>query len=180
MTAPQEAPVPADADGARTGPAAPRRAFVLVASTRAASGAAEDRTGPVLRDWLTDAGWACEVQVVSDGEPVGAALQGAVIAGFDLVVTTGGTGISPTDATPEMTAPLHDRELPGLADAVRRRGADAGTPTAVLSRGLAGVAGRTLVVNLPGSPGAVRDGIAVLDGVLPHAIAQLRGEDHPR
>jgi molybdenum cofactor synthesis domain-containing protein len=100
-----------------------------------------------------------------------------VAAGADVVLTTGGTGISPTDATPEMTRAVLDYEVPGLADAIRAAGAPA-VPTAVLSRGLSGVAGRTLVVNLPGSTGGVRDGLGVLDGVLHHAVDQLRGGDH--
>ncbi len=115
--------------------------------------------------------------VVPDGEPVGEALRAAVADGVDVVITTGGTGISPTDATPEVTRAVLDYEVPGLADAIRAAGAPA-VPTAVLSRGLAGVAGRTLVVNLPGSTGGVRDGLAVLAGVLEHAVDQLRGGDH--
>ena len=118
-----------------------------------------------------------EPTVAPDGPPVGEAMRAAVADGVDVVVTTGGTGISPTDATPEVTRELLDYEIPGLADAIRAAGAPK-VPTAVLSRGLAGVAGRTLVVNLPGSTGGVRDGLAVLDGVLDHAIEQLRGGDH--
>jgi molybdenum cofactor synthesis domain-containing protein len=108
---------------------------------------------------------------------VGEALREAVTAGVDVVLTTGGTGISPTDATPDVTARILDYEVPGLADAIRTAGLPA-VPTSVLSRGLAGVAGHTLVVNLPGSTGGVRDGLAVLDGVLDHAVDQLRGGDH--
>jgi molybdenum cofactor synthesis domain-containing protein len=100
-----------------------------------------------------------------------------VAAGADVVITTGGTGISPTDATPEVTRALLDYEVPGLADAIRAAGS-AAVPTSVLSRGVAGVVGRTLVVNLPGSTGGVRDGLSVLDAVLEHAIDQLRGGDH--
>jgi molybdenum cofactor synthesis domain-containing protein len=104
-------------------------------------------------------------------------MRAAVTDGVDVVVTTGRHGHLPTDATPEVTRELLDFEIPGLADAIRAAGAPK-VPTAVLSRGLAGVAGRTLVVNLPGSTGGVRDGLAVLDGVLDHAIEQLRGGDH--
>jgi molybdenum cofactor synthesis domain-containing protein len=112
--------------------------------------------------------------VVPDGPELGEALTGALVSGVHLVLTSGGTGLSPTDVTPQLTAPLLDHEIPGLAEAIRRAGADQ-VPTAVLSRGLAGVAGRTLVLNLPGSTGGVRDGLAVLDGVLDHALAQLAG-----
>jgi molybdenum cofactor synthesis domain-containing protein len=115
--------------------------------------------------------------VVPDGGPVGEALRAAVADQVDVVITTGGTGISPTDATPEVTRGVLDYEVPGLADAIRAAGAPK-VPTAVLSRGLAGVAGRTLVVNLPGSTGGVRDGLTVLSGVLEHAVDQLRGGDH--
>lgn len=161
-----------------TGAPERRRAVVVVASTRAAAGTADDTTGPVIRDWFVDRGWLVEGPVVvADGEPVGAVLEAALEWGVDAVVTTGGTGVSPTDATPEMTLPLLDRELPGIAEELRRRGA-ASTPLAVLSRGLAGVAGATFVVNLPGSRGGVRDGLAVLDDVLDHVVDQLHGVDH--
>jgi len=155
-----------------------RRAVVVVASTRAAAGTADDTTGPVIRDWFVARGWLVEGPVVvADGEPVGAVLEAALEWGVDAVVTTGGTGVSPTDATPEMTLPLLDRELPGIAEELRRRGA-ASTPLAVLSRGLAGVAGGTFVVNLPGSRGGVRDGLAVLEDVLDHVVDQVHGVDH--
>jgi molybdenum cofactor synthesis domain-containing protein len=159
-------------------PATPRTARVVTASNRAAAGVYPDRSGPVIVDWLRGRGFeAPDPVVVPDGEPVGEAVRAAVADGADVVVTTGGTGISPTDATPEVTRALLDYEVPGLADAIRAAGSDA-VPTSVLSRGVAGVAGRTLVVNLPGSTGGVRDGLSVLDGVLEHAIDQLRGGDH--
>ncbi len=155
-----------------------RRAVVVVASNRAAAGVYPDRTGPVIVDWLSERGYQTpEPVVVPDGSPVRDAVAVAVADAVDVVLTTGGTGISPTDRTPEATAPLLDRSLPGLADAIRSAGLPQ-VPTAVLSRGLAGVAGRTLVVNLPGSTGGVRDGLGVLDGVLDHAIEQLHGADH--
>jgi len=156
-------------------------AAVVVASNRAADGVYTDETGPLIVDALRS--WGFEVgdaAVVHDGDPVGAAISAAVGAGAVAVVTTGGTGINPTDRTPEATRPLLDRELPGLAEALRARGVANGVPTAVLSRGLAGVAGTSLVVNLPGSRGGVKDGLAVLADVLPHAVDQLRGGDHPR
>jgi molybdenum cofactor synthesis domain-containing protein len=155
-----------------------RRAVVVVASNRAAAGIYPDRTGPVIVDWLCQRGYQTpDPVVVPDGSPVRDAVAVAVAEEVDVVLTTGGTGISPTDRTPEATEPLLDRRLPGLADAIRSAGLP-GVPTAVLSRGLAGVAGRTLVVNLPGSTGGVRDGLGVLDRVLEHALEQLHGTDH--
>jgi molybdenum cofactor synthesis domain-containing protein len=155
-----------------------RRARVITASNRAAAGVYPDRSGPVIVGWLRERGFETpDPAVVPDGEPVGDALRKAVADEVDVVITTGGTGISPTDATPEVTRGVLDYEVPGLADAIRATGAHS-VPTAVLSRGISGVAGRTLVVNLPGSTGGVRDGLAVLAGVLDHAVDQLRGGDH--
>jgi molybdenum cofactor synthesis domain-containing protein len=157
------------------------RALAITVSNRAAAGVYDDRSGPVLADLLRSAG--CEVdgpRVVADGDPVAAALRDALQAGYDVVVTTGGTGLTPTDLTPEMTRKVIDREIPGIADAIRQEGAAAGVPASVLSRGLAGLAGQTLIVNLPGSTGGVRDGMAVLSRVLAHAVDQARGGDHPR
>jgi molybdenum cofactor synthesis domain-containing protein len=157
------------------------KALAITVSNRAAAGVYADRSGPVLVELLRSAG--CEVdgpQVVADGDPVEAALRDALRAGYDVVVTTGGTGLTPTDLTPEMTRKVLDREVPGIADAIRQEGAAAGVPASVLSRGLAGLAGQTLIVNLPGSTGGVRDGMAVLSRVLEHAVDQARGGDHPR
>jgi molybdenum cofactor synthesis domain-containing protein len=157
------------------------KALAITVSNRAAAGVYADRSGPVLVELLRSAG--CEVdgpQVVADGDPVEAALRDALRAGYDVVVTTGGTGLTPTDLTPEMTRKVLDREVPGIADAIRQEGAAAGVPASVLSRGLAGLAGQTLIVNLPGSTGGVRDGMAVLSRVLSHAVDQARGGDHPR
>ena len=96
------------------------------------------------------------------------------------MVTSGGTGLTPNDATPEMTRLLLDREVPGIAEAIRAAGTVAGVPAAALSRGAAGMAGSTLIVNLPGSTGGVRDGMSVLSGLIGHAVDQIRGGDHPR
>lgn len=157
------------------------KALVVTVSNRAAAGVYEDRGGPIVVAALREL--AAEVDgptVVPDGDPVEAVLRQAVDAGYDVVITTGGTGLSPLDLTPEMTRRVLDLEIPGLADAIRSYGREHGVPTAVLSRGLAGRAGRTLVVNLPGSTGGVRDGMAVLAPVLGHAVDQIAGGDHPR
>lgn len=154
------------------------RARVVVASNRAAAGVYEDTSGPLLVTGLRELG--CEVDapvVVPDGEPVGDALRAARADGVDVVLTSGGTGITPTDRTPDVTRALLDYEIPGIAEAIRAHSRDT-VPTAALSRGLAGVTGRTLVVNLPGSRGGARDGLAVLGPILRHAVDQLRGGDH--
>jgi len=157
------------------------RALVITASTRAAAGVWEDRSGPILRDGLV----ALELIVdgpivVPDGDMVEAALRQGVADGYHLIVTTGGTGLTPTDLTPEMTARVIDREIPGIAEALRAGGVAAGVPTAVLSRGIAGVAGASLIVNLPGSPGGVKDGLATLGPIVRHALEQIPGSDHAR
>jgi cyclic pyranopterin monophosphate synthase len=151
---------------------------VIVASTRAATGVYADRSGPILTEGFTALG--ADVQgpiVVADGEPLKQALHAALELEPDAIVTSGGTGVTPTDRTPEITRALVDREIPGLAQAVRTNPA---VPTAALSRGVAGVAGRTLIVNLPGSTGGTRDGLAVLAQVLGHAVDQIKGGDHPQ
>lgn len=154
-------------------------AAVITVSTRAAAGEYTDRSGPVIVAALAEAGFEVgAAQVVSDGEPVAAALARAVGAGHAVIVTTGGTGLSPDDRTPEMTRGVIEREIPQLSAAIAGYGVDHGVPTAVLSRGIAGTTGRSLIVNLPGSTGGVRDGMAVLIPVLGHAVGQLRGGDH--
>jgi len=156
------------------------RALVVTVSNRAAAGIYADKSGPILVSGLTEIG--CTVDgpvVVPDGEPVEAALRDGVAQEYDVIVTTGGTGLTPTDLTPEMTARVITREIPGIAETIRAANRDK-VPTAILSRGLAGQAGNTLIVNLPGSSGGVRDGLAVLAPVLKHAVDQIHGGDHPR
>ena len=156
------------------------KALVITVSNRAAAGTYEDRSGPLLVTGLTEMGFDVDgPQVVADGEPVEAALRTALASSaYDVVVTTGGTGIAPTDRTPDMTFRVIERELPGIAEALRAYGVEHGVPTASLSRGVAGLAGTTLVVNLPGSQGGVLDGIAVLAPLLTHAVEQIHGGDH--
>jgi molybdenum cofactor synthesis domain-containing protein len=155
------------------------RAEVVVASNRAAAGVYEDTTGPVIAEFLTRLGFAVDAPVVvPDGPPVGAAIAEAASGGARVVLTTGGTGLTPTDRTPEETRALLDREVPGIAEAIRAHGVAQGVPSAVLSRGLAGVVGDCLVVNLPGSRGGVKDGLTVLEPILVHAVEQVVGSDH--
>jgi molybdenum cofactor synthesis domain-containing protein len=160
----------------------PLSAHVISISNRASAGVYADTTGPRIVAALEELGFGeVSSEIVPDGPPVRDALNAAVVAGAELVVTTGGTGLSPTDQTPEMTRECLDYEVPGIAEAIRAYGAGKGVPTAALSRGVAGVAGsRTLVVNLPGSVGGVKDGLAVLAPIVEHALDQIRGGDHPR
>lgn len=155
------------------------RALVVTVSSRAAAGVYADRGGPLAVEALRGDGFEVDGPlVVPDGEAVEAALRRAVVEGYDVTLTTGGTGLTPLDLTPEMTRRVIDRDVPGVAEALRSAGVDKGVPAAMLSRGVAGVAGRMLVVNLPGSPGGVRDGMAVLLPVLGHAVEQIHGGDH--
>ncbi|MFC4008427.1 molybdenum cofactor biosynthesis protein B [Nonomuraea purpurea] len=158
------------------------RALVITASNRAAAGIYADKSGPLLAELLRDEA-GCDVVdgpvVVPDGEAVEVALRDGLAGGYDVIVTTGGTGLTPTDLTPEMTSRVISREIPGIAEAIRLANREK-VPASVLSRGLAGQAGKTLIINLPGSSGGVRDGVAVLAPILRHAVDQIRGGDHPR
>ena len=154
-------------------------ARVITASNRASAGVYEDRSGQALAEGLRGLGFTVEGPHVrpDDAAELEVVLLEAIGSGADVVVTTGGTGLSPTDVTPEATRRVLEREAPGIAEAIRRYG-ETKVPTSVLSRGIAGTAGRTLIVNLPGSTGGVRDGLAVLGPLLPHVVSQLRGGDH--
>ena len=155
------------------------KARVIVASNRAAAGIYEDETGPLIVAALKSWGFEVpEADVVGDGDPVAEAFARALADSPEAILTTGGTGVNPTDRTPEATRPYLDRELPGIAESIRAYGVAHGIPTAMLSRGLAGVSGTTVIVNLPGSRGGVKDGLAVLEGVLPHLVDQVAGGDH--
>ncbi|MCJ1715752.1 molybdopterin-binding protein [Microbacterium sp. M1A1_1b] len=158
------------------------RGVVLVVSTSAAIDASLDTTGPTIAGWLRGHDFTVdEPVIVPDGGPIAETVTAELLAGARVVITTGGTGVTPTDRTPEAVAPLLDLELPGVLEEVRRRGLAGAGPTALLSRGVAGIASTgAFVVTLPGSRGGVADGLAVLDGLLDHVLAQVHGEGHAR
>jgi molybdenum cofactor synthesis domain-containing protein len=155
-----------------------RSAAVIVCSTRAAAGVYTDRTGPVIVDWLRARGFETDdATVVPDGPLVTAALERAVGTGHAVVISTGGTGIGPGDMAADVAARLITVPLPGFHEELRRRGALT-TPFALMSRGVAGIAGESLLVTLPGSTGGVRDGLTLLDQVLEHVLDQRAGGAH--
>lgn len=155
-------------------------AAVLTVSDRSSAGARPDSAGPVAVSALREAGFDCDdAMIVSDGaDAVEHALSELLASGIRFIITSGGTGISPRDETPEGTARVLERQIPGIAEELRRAGL-AATPASMLTRGLAGVVGDALIVNLPGSPKAVAEGMPIVLSVATHVLSQLHGEDHP-
>lgn len=157
------------------------KAAIITASNRASHGIYEDQSGNILAQGLEELGFhvVSKVIVPDSVSLIAAEISKAIDSKIDLIVTTGGTGISPTDVTPEATSPLLQKILPGISEALRAYSRDK-VPTSDLSRGLAGTADQSLIINLPGSPGGVRDGLAIIGRLATHAISQLAGEDHER
>lgn len=173
--------VPAGTGAAPADVLGPVRALVITVSTRAASGVYEDRSGPLLASLLREVPGPVSVdgpRLVPDGAQLADVLAAAVAADYDVVLTTGGTGLSRDDRTPEATRRVLDLEIPGIPELLRSTGVAAGVPTAVFSRGVAGLAGRVFVVNLPGSTGAVRDAMSVLGPLLGEIVRHSRGGSH--
>jgi molybdenum cofactor synthesis domain-containing protein len=154
-------------------------AAVITCSNRSAAGERQDDSGRLLAETLRE--WGCDVLahlVVPDQVPlIQKALRQVIADGARLVLTTGGTGLTPTDVTPEAVGAMLERDIPGIAERIRAANVDR-VPTAVLSRGVAGLIGNALVVTLPGSPGGVRDGLAVLQPLVSHVLDQVAGGDH--
>ena len=156
-----------------------RTAAVITASNRASKGLYADTSGEILADGLKQLGYVVEpVAIVADDIAlIQDAIKNALAKKLDLIVTTGGTGISLTDVTPEAAEELIEKLMPGIPEALRAYSREK-VPTADLSRGFAGVTGTSLIINLPGSPGAVRDGLVIIERLAGHVHEQLAGKDH--